>query len=166
VIAESTQSRMSQPDPPDGSADSADAVVRVELAALPAHVRTARLICAAVARRAGLADGYVDELKLAVGEACTRAVALHGLHLPHAPVEVGLAWSPTTLTVEVGDRGPAGDATAAPTAGVELLEQLASPDGDGAGLGLALVQGLVDDVSVAPRRGGGTVVSMRWPLPG
>lgn len=40
----------------------------------PAHVRTARLVAAAVARRALLEDVRLDELRLAVGEACARAV--------------------------------------------------------------------------------------------
>ena len=58
-------------------------VVRVEIAALPAHVRTARLISGATARRVGFSDDDVDELKAAVGEACTRAVALHQRYAPH-----------------------------------------------------------------------------------
>lgn len=139
-------------------------VVRVELAALPAHVRTARLICGAVARRAGLEDSYVDELKLAVGEACTRAVELHAGEVPHLPVEVRLGWTRGLLTVEVSDRAGAEPVPEHSPFDLDQLEQLAGPDGGSAGLGLALVKGLVDDVTVAPREGGGTTITMRWPL--
>ena len=40
-------------------------------------MRTARLVGVAVARRAGVAEELLDEVRLAIGEACTRAVALH-----------------------------------------------------------------------------------------
>ena len=55
--------------------------VELTLPALPAHVRTARLVGVAAARR-GLDDGLVDEVRLAVGEACSRAVGLHAKHAP------------------------------------------------------------------------------------
>ena len=58
------------------------AVVELLLPALPAHVRTARLVVVAAARRAGLADELVDEVRLAVGEACARAVGMHARHVP------------------------------------------------------------------------------------
>ena len=43
-------------------------------AADAAHVRTARLIAAAMARRSGVGEDVLDEVRLAVGEACARAV--------------------------------------------------------------------------------------------
>ncbi len=51
-------------------------VVELSFAALPEHVRTARLVAVAVARRVGLDDDRLDEVRLAVGEACARAVRL------------------------------------------------------------------------------------------
>ena len=42
------------------------------------HVRTARLVAVAGARRAGLDEETVDEVRLAVGEAVARAVLRHG----------------------------------------------------------------------------------------
>ncbi|MBA3488181.1 MAG: ATP-binding protein [Longispora sp.] len=51
--------------------------VRLRFSPSPAHVRTARLVAAACGRRAGVAVGRLDELKLAVGEACGRAMARH-----------------------------------------------------------------------------------------
>ncbi len=43
------------------------ALVELLLTPLPAHVRTARLVVVAAARRAGLDDERVDELRLALG---------------------------------------------------------------------------------------------------
>lgn len=48
------------------------ATVELRFSALPEHVRTARLVAAAVARRAGVDEAVLDEVRLAVGEACTR----------------------------------------------------------------------------------------------
>ncbi len=41
---------------------------------LPEHVRTARLVATSVARRLGLVEEQLDAVRLAVGEACGRAV--------------------------------------------------------------------------------------------
>ncbi len=51
--------------------------VRLAFSPAPQYVRTARLVAAAVARRAGVADDLLHDVRLAVGEACGRAVARH-----------------------------------------------------------------------------------------
>ena len=66
------------------------ATVELRFSALPAHVRTARLVAAAVARRSGVDEAVLDEVRLAVGEACSRAVHLHRRHCPDRPVLVTL----------------------------------------------------------------------------
>jgi hypothetical protein len=45
-------------------------VVSIAIARDPALVRTVRLVAAAVARRSGQDEGVVEEIRLAVGEAC------------------------------------------------------------------------------------------------
>lgn len=66
------------------------ALVQLTISALPAHVRTARLMATAVARRAGIAESALDEIRLAVGEACSRAVEAHRAHCPGRPITVEL----------------------------------------------------------------------------
>src|SRR6059058_2697412 len=94
------------------------AVVELAFTPLPAHVRTARLVAVAVARRSGVADSLLDEVRLAVGEACSRAVEAHRQRCPAEPVEVVVTDSAP------GDaaprRGPAtaGDAAAGPAGGL------------------------------------------------
>ena len=144
------------------------ALVELTLAPLPAHVRTARLVVVAAARRAGLDDDLLDELRLALGEACSRAVVLHSRHAPEVAVRVTITDDPGQLTVTVIDHGPA----AGP-----LLEDLAEDilasqdalDGDDTlsdpDVALTVLAGLVDDYSVGTDgAGGGTTVAMRWPL--
>lgn len=146
------------------------ALVELLISPLPAHVRTARLVVVAAARRAGLDDDLVDELRFALGEACTRAVGLHARHAPDVPVQVTVADDPGGLSVSVTDQGPAAGPvpddpaegildSAAAEGGSERDEALMDPD-----VALAVVTGLVDDVAVehGPE---GTTVTMRWPLP-
>lgn len=155
------------------------AVVELRLAPLPAHVRTARLVVVAAARRAGLDTEHVDELRLALGEACSRAVGLHARHAPATPVVVSIQDDPGRLTVTVTDQGPPGQPTGdggepVPEQPDRLADQIlqeAPREGDppaadlvDAGVSLAVVASLVDDVAVE-REGDGTVVTMRWPLP-
>jgi anti-sigma regulatory factor (Ser/Thr protein kinase) len=141
--------------------------VTVSFTPLPEHVRTARFIAASVARRAGVADGVLDEIKLAVSEACSLAVRFNLAHAPSAPVELRLIEEPEHFSVEVADSV----GRAAPPADSELAFDLASDDdrvdsGDLLGherLGLAVIGGLVDDVKVE-YRSSGSVITMTWPI--
>ena len=146
------------------------AVVELLLPAEPAHVRTARLVVVMAARRAGLSDGLLDELRLAVGEACARAVGLHARHGLDERVEVAVTDDVTGLTVSVTDHGPAAGPTVDDVAGGllddETLGAGAADDEDAVDpdVALALLTGLVDEVEVTAREAG-TTVTMRWPLP-
>ena len=147
--------------------------VEVSFSALPAHVRTARLIAVAVARRAGVSENLLDEVRLAVGEACSRAVELHQRHDAETSVSMTLTDEQDRFTVEVTDRAPTdGDTTAADLD--ELDPDTLTEPGPGdvgrdplpdllpAGFGLAVISGLVDDLDVR-RDDNGTHVRMTWP---
>ncbi|MEU6481188.1 ATP-binding protein [Streptomyces sp. NPDC047017] len=133
------------------------ATVELRFSALPEHVRTARLVAAAVARRAGVDEAVLDEVRLAVGEACSRAVGLHQSSNIAAPVTVMLIEEEKEFSIEVGDEARhashhAGDAPgAAEEAEAELDE-----------MGLAVISGLVDDVKVTAGEDGG-LIKMTWP---
>ena len=147
--------------------------VELRFTALPAHVRTARLLAAVLARRSGVEEAVIDEVKLAVGEACARAVGIHQTYAPGEDVVVELSDDEGRLSVAVRDRGPAGadtavEATGEPVADLPDLvdvDDLADPRDPGApmppGFGLAVIAGLVDDVEVVPADPG-TIVRMTW----
>ncbi|MEU6992983.1 ATP-binding protein [Streptomyces sp. NPDC046465] len=135
------------------------ATVELRFSALPEHVRTARLVAAAVARRAGVDEAVLDEVRLAVGEACTRAVGLHQSSGVTEPVRVALIEDEKQFSIEVGDEAPrAAPGDRAPGAGLG--------DGDDAEgedeMGLAVISGLVDDVEVTAGESGG-LIRMTWP---
>src|SRR5437879_4193577 len=92
------------------------ATVEMSFTALPAHVRTARLVATAVARRSGVDETLLDEVRLAVGEACSRAVEAHQAHCPGTPVRVALTGEQGRFEVVVRDSAAAGGREAVPAA--------------------------------------------------
>ncbi|MER5439223.1 ATP-binding protein [Streptomyces sp. NPDC002790] len=135
------------------------ATVELRFSPLPEHVRTARLVAAAVARRAGVDEAVLDEVRLAVGEACSRAVGLHQSSGISAPVLVALIEEEKQFSIEVGDEAPR---TVIPSAaaGAGSADDLEAEGEDE--MGLAVISGLVDDVEVTAEADGG-LIRMSWP---
>jgi serine/threonine-protein kinase RsbW len=121
------------------------ATVELSFTPLPAHVRTARLVAAAVARRSGVDESLLDEVRLAVGEACSRAVEEHRLHCPTEPVRLALTEMAGRFEVEVTDTSMPGGGAAYPP-----------------GFGIAVIAGLADDVQIS-ETAAGTSIRMSWP---
>ncbi|MEU2395254.1 ATP-binding protein [Streptomyces sp. NPDC007369] len=139
------------------------ATVELRFSAQPEHVRTARLVAAAVARRAGMEEAVLDEVRLAVGEACSRAVGLHLSNGLTAPVRVVLTEEEKLFSIEVGDEVPGPGGGTGDT--VPGLDAALDPDADTEDeMGLAVISGLVDDVEVTSSERGGTI-RMSWPVP-
>lgn len=136
--------------------------VELRFSAQPEHVRTARLVAAAVARRAGVDEAVLDEVRLAVGEACSRAVGLHRSHDIAAPVTVVLTEEEKAFSIEVGDGllAPGSDASQPGAPGGAGPDEAEADSEDE--MGLAVISGLVDDVEVLTGAEGG-VIRMTWP---
>jgi serine/threonine-protein kinase RsbW len=133
------------------------ATVEVTFTPLPAHVRTARLVATAVARRSGVPETLLDEVRLAVGEACSRAVEAHRLHCPGEPVRLALGGQDGRFEIEVVNAGAApGSAEGAATGESKLVP---------AGFSLAVIAGLADEVQIS-ETASGTSVKMSWPVSG
>ena len=146
------------------------ATVEVTFTPLPAHVRTARLVATAVARRSGVDEALLDEVRLAVGEACSRAVEAHRRHCPAEPVRIEMTDQGERFVVVVSDHAPAVPRrlvrrqrrhAAGPGGPVEVAHE---EDGGmiPAGFGLAVISGLADDVHVSSTSSG-VSVRMSWP---
>lgn len=121
--------------------------VALTFSPVPEHVRTARLVAVAVARRAGLSEMGLDEVRLAVGEACARAVRRSLIGAQPSPVEMELCDDDSELTVLVRD-----------AAGPDSAEDEA--------MSLALVQGLSDELRLEDGQGGpGGQLWMTWRIP-
>jgi anti-sigma regulatory factor (Ser/Thr protein kinase) len=136
------------------------ATVELTFSPLPVHVRTARLVATAVARRGGVEEALLDEVRLAVGEACSRAVEVHQQQCPAEPVRVELRDGADRFEVMVSDRVPNDDP--AGEAATEVSPDLAELNGD-LNLGFAVIAGLADDVDIASTPAG-VEITMSWPV--
>jgi anti-sigma regulatory factor (Ser/Thr protein kinase) len=152
------------------------ATVEVTFTPLSAHVRTARLVATAVARRSGVPDALLDEVRLAVGEACSRAVEAHQAACPAEPVRVAMTDQAGRFEVEVVNNGRSLAQAQAEGTSSRAGRAESPPDplrlagvGAGAlvpaGFSLAVIAGLADDVQISETPAG-TSIRMSWPLSG
>jgi anti-sigma regulatory factor (Ser/Thr protein kinase) len=134
----------------DADAGDAPATVRLTFPPEPRLLGTIRLVVGVVARKAGLGEEGIEDLKVAVSETC--AVAVGDLHRAGRadPIEVDLVESADRFGIEVRDRAPAASAAAGDPADGEV---------DDRELGLALVGALVDDLKTATLTDGGNRTS-------
>jgi anti-sigma regulatory factor (Ser/Thr protein kinase) len=130
----------------DVDAGPAPAIVRLAFPPEPRLLGTIRLVVGIVARKAGMGEEGVEDLKVAVSETC--AVAVGDLNRAGRldPIEIDLGESADRFGIEVRDRAPA---SAAPAEG-EI---------DDRELGLALVGALVDDLKTSTLQDGGNRTS-------
>jgi len=132
-----------------GLATQTEGAVTIAIARDPALVRTARLVAAAVARRADRPDAVIEAVRLAVGETCAVMIGVDeppGGVDPDDRVEVSLSVHGGAFVVTV--RGT-----------------VAEPDSSFEGIDLdpwALLRGISDDLSIEADDGV-TSVRMSWP---
>lgn len=129
--------------------------VRLAFSSAPQYVRTARLVGVAVARRAGVPDDLLDEVRLAVGEACGRAVARHRQYRIAELVKVEMS-DDGPYVVRVIDACGTGRTAAA---GPDQLDE----DEDADRMHETLLAATVHDLQVH-RDESGTEVRMAWPV--
>lgn len=121
----------------------AGAVLELEIPARPEFVAVVRLVVATAAKTRRLVDDdRVDDLKLAVSEACTNAIEATS-SLPDERVTILVEEDLESLFVTVADRGAGFDPSALP-----VHPPVTDPDrlNFERGLGIPLIRTLVDDV--------------------
>jgi anti-sigma regulatory factor (Ser/Thr protein kinase) len=130
------------------------ASVDLEIPPGSAYVAVVRLVIAALARGAGLEEEAVEELKIALSEACTNAVLVHEEASLDEPVSVRWIEEPERVLVEVADRGPAPDAS----------DPANEFDSQGFSsrmvMSRVLLEALIDGCEFVPRSGGGTITRL------
>ena len=128
------------------------ATVELQVPPSPVYVGVVRLAVASLARSSGLDEEAVDDLKIAVSEACANAVL--GLEQSDAtdPITITMSEEGNTLALEIADRAPATDLTADPqdSQGFDTRSMMS----------LALLESLVDECRIGPRDGGGTITRL------
>jgi serine/threonine-protein kinase RsbW len=132
-------------------------VLELDVPSRPEFIAIVRLVVASVASsRRALADERVDDLKLAVSEACTNAIEANRSVRPTAPVHVEIWEAPDRLEVNIEDSGPGFDPEK-----LEFPPPVTDPDrlNFERGLGIPLIRTLVDS-SAFVRKESGTSVRM------
>lgn len=107
---------------------AADSDVRLSMPARPENVAVVRHVIGALAEALGLSSRAVEDIRLAVTEACTNVVR-HAYRDVEGPLEVTIQHTDAMLTIAVSDRGP----------GIKP-----NPASEGPGLGLPLIAALSD----------------------
>jgi serine/threonine-protein kinase RsbW len=131
-------------------------VVRLVMPAKSEYLILARLALAGIARETPIEESVLADLKLAVTEACGNAVR-HAYAGAPGVVEVRFAVEPGSIEIIVSDDGDTQHVPAPLASGLPAEDGLAE-----SGMGLAIIEAVVDALDVAQRSGGnnGTVVRM------
>lgn len=133
--------------------------VELKIPSRPEFISVVRLAVAAVANRMGFNYDDIEDLKVATGEALTNAIQ-HAEGRVQAADEIVVIciMEPRALVVEVCDKGEGFD----PEARRRELERGELQEG---GLGLLLIESLMDEVRFQTKPGEGTLVQMIKRLP-
>ena len=118
-----------------------DGEARVELSipGRPEYVGVARLAILGVASRMRFSYDEVEDIRLAVGEACTTAIErTNEAGLPRQSIRIRCLIDSSQLVIEVHDNAPIPEPTPAPSN---------SPNLDERSLGGVLIRILMDDVT-------------------
>jgi serine/threonine-protein kinase RsbW len=132
-----------------------DPVIELEIPARAEYVGLVRLVVSSLASgRRALAEERIDDLKLAVSEACTNAIEAHHEGEVDERVLVRCAEADDRLEVSIQDRGAGFDPESLPEhPPVTDPERLNFERG----LGIPLIRTLVDEVSFEPSTDGTAV---------
>ena len=123
--------------------------VNLSLPCRPEYVSIARLTASFVANQMGFDIEAIEDIKLAVGEACNNAV----LHSGNSPTyQLELKNMESSLIIEVKDSGKGYDKEAYKAPELDDLQEN--------GLGLFIIKSLMDDVIIETIEGNGTKVIM------
>ena len=123
--------------------------VNMTLPCKPEYVGVVRLTVSAIANRMGFNIEEIEDIKVAVAEACTNAIK-HGLD---EEFDASFTIFADKMTISIKDRGK----------GVKIENiaelDLGNPSENG-GLGLFIIKSLMDDVDIISGIGRGTQITM------
>ena len=122
--------------------------IKMEVTANPEYVSIIRLTVSGLANKVGFSLDDIEDMKVAVSEACTNAIKHSNddiFYITYTMLENG-------LTIEISDKGEGYN-----------IENIPQPDLENPkenGLGLFIIQTLMDDVSIESIENQGTTIKM------
>lgn len=122
--------------------------IKMEITANPEYVSIIRLTTSGIANKVGFCIDDIEDLKVAISEACTNAIK-HSLDdrftIIYSMIENG-------LTIEIIDNGKGYDRSTVNEPDIDNLKE--------SGMGLFIIESLMDDVIVESQEGKGTSIKM------
>lgn len=122
--------------------------IKMEISANPEYVSIIRLTTSGIANKVGFCIDDIEDLKVAISEACTNAIK-HSLDerfiIIYSIIENG-------LTIEVIDNGKGYDRNSVSEPDINNLKE--------GGMGLFIIEALMDEVTVESQQGKGTSIKM------
>ena len=122
--------------------------IKMEVTANPEYVSIIRLTVSGIANKIGFSLDEIEDIKVAVSEACTNAIK----HSLDEKFLVQFSVLDNGLTIEAEDRGTGYD--------VESLQEPDLTNPKESGLGLFIIKTLMDEVSTTSNSTEGTRVKM------
>ena len=122
--------------------------IKMEITSNPEYVGIIRLTTSGIASKIGFSIDDIEDMKVAVSEACTNAIK-HGnddvFYITFNILTNG-------IIIEIEDKGKGYD--------IKSVQQPDLNNPKENGLGLFIIQALMDDVSVESKDGQGTIIKM------
>lgn len=122
--------------------------IKMEITANPEYVSIIRLTTSGIANKVGFCIDDIEDLKVAISEACTNAIK-HSLEdrftIIYSMIENG-------LTIEIIDNGKGYDRSTVSEPDIDNLKE--------SGMGLFIIESLMDEVIVESQEGKGTSIKM------
>lgn len=122
--------------------------IKMEIPANPDYVSILRLTTSGIANKLGFSMDDIEDMKVAVSEACTNAVK----HSEDNKVNIKFNLLENGIEIEIKDNGKGYD-----VASIETPD-LSNPKESG--LGLFIIQTLMDEVSIESKGNQGTTIKM------
>ncbi|WP_250674710.1 ATP-binding protein [Paraclostridium ghonii] len=122
--------------------------IKMEVTSNPEYVSIIRLTVSGIANKIGFSLDDIEDIKVAVSEACTNAIK----HSLDDKFLVQFSILENALTIEVEDKGSGYD--------VQSLQEPDLTDPKESGLGLFIIKTLMDEVSTTSNSNEGTRVKM------
>ncbi|MGF7060715.1 anti-sigma B factor RsbW [Brassicibacter mesophilus] len=117
----------------------------------PEYVGVVRLTTSAIASRLGFDIEEIEDIKVAVAEACTNSLE-HGLKEKDENFDIEFSIYEDKLSIVVRDNGEGFD--------TEQVQQTEEDEFKEKGLGIFIIKSLMDDVEIISNQGKGTEIRM------
>ena len=125
-----------------------DETIKMEITANPEYVSIIRLTTSGIANKVGFCIDDIEDLKVAISEACTNAIK----HSSDDRFTIIYSMIENGLTIEIIDNGKGYDRSSVSEPDIDNLKE--------SGMGLFIIESLMDEVIVESQEGKGTSIKM------